>query len=383
MIKKLLFPVLLTLLLIEGILWIGFRQGTAPVIDVEMTQEIPGLSSEVHFQKNHLGLRTHSIHQRKKEEGTLRIIILGASTAEQATQSNEDTWGLLLEKNLQEALPDKKIEVGSYATGGMKTHELFRWANRELTSLEPDLVITLLGINNLSTDLMFKNQGQEDLLMSYIEKKPGILSRVASFSQIARYLNNIQKNSQRFKYIRANNGANFDVAGLQYFRANYHKTPFSPVPETFPIELFQRQTSWLFQFLNKHDIPSLTLTQPSLFKEKLDYEIEGDQLRFKDKTITQSEGAQLVKEVQSLWFILNDGEEYLRLQPSEMRRGLDAFNTAQTKLATQYSRASFPLHEQLEPTGENFFDDCHFTDLGSKRVAELITPAVIDLIKED
>ena len=39
--------------------------------------------------------------------------------------------------------------------------------------------------------------------------------------------------------------------------------------------------------------------------------------------------------------------------------------------------AYVPLDEALAPTTENFFDDCHFTDLGSDRLAEAIFPTVL------
>ena len=106
---------------------------------------------------------------------------MGASTAEQATQSNEDTWGLLPEEYLKKELPSRNVEVGIYATGGLKTHELFRWVNRDLVSLELDLVITMLGINNLSTDMMYLNQGREERLMEYIEEKEGASVRRLGF----------------------------------------------------------------------------------------------------------------------------------------------------------------------------------------------------------
>ena len=68
-------------------------------------------------------------------------------------------------------------------------------------------------------------------------------------------------------------------------------------------------------------------SQPSLYKDSLDYTQDGDHLYFKDPTLTKEEGGRLIKEVASLWFVVNDGVQYLRYQPSEMRRCLDQYNT--------------------------------------------------------
>ena len=376
---KILLPTILTLILIEAILWLGFPQGNQPAIDIEMTQDIPGLSPTVHFQKNHLGLRTHSIHSFKKEPGTYRIIILGASTAEQATHSNDKTWGLLLEKHLQQALPDQNIEVGIFATGGTKTHELLRWCHRQLPKLQPDLLITLLGINNLATDRLFLETNSQNSLLASIEQQSTPIERLSEHSQIARYLRNIRNNNERLNYTKENQGANFDVAGLSHFRNQYWQTPLQHHPEAFPTELFTAQCRWLFTTLDQLQIPSLTLTQPALFKPALDYQQNHDQIKLLQPSSPASNQNHLT-ELQSLWFLVNTANGLTRYQPSHMQAALNRLNEAQTTLASKHQRATFPLHEKFPSNNLHFFDDCHFTDQGSEVLAEMIAPAVLKLI---
>jgi len=380
MIKKIALTLLITLVFVEAILWIGFRQGHQPVIDIHMTQDIPGLSHNVHFQKNALGLRSNTIHSKKKENGAYRIIVIGASTAEQATQDNNKTWAIQLEKLLQKKFPDKKIELGIYATGGKKTHELLHWANQHLLDLKPDFVITLLGINNLVTDRPVVERGDVKLAQAYIESSPPLNERLSSFSQIARYVRNIRSNNKRLSYSRDNNGANFDVAGIKKFRQRYWGTPVEENPTDFPDQLFREQTKWLLAFLKKHQIDSLTLTQPSLYKPQLDVFQEGTQITLKNAPQSEEEASSFLSEIKSLWFILNTKTSPQRLQPSEMLKALNILNDTQMDVAASLNRSSFPLHNHLAPTHENFFDDCHFTDLGSTRIAELLLEPTASII---
>jgi len=67
-------PPLITLILVEIILWLAFPQGTYPPIDTRMTQDIPGLSKEVHFTKNKLGLRANSIDAALYREANCRTL---------------------------------------------------------------------------------------------------------------------------------------------------------------------------------------------------------------------------------------------------------------------------------------------------------------------
>ena len=380
--KKILLPPLITLLLVELILWTIFPQGTQPPIDIHMTQDIPGLSKKVHFTKNRFGLRTNTIHRTKKEKDSYRIIVLGASTAEQATHDNDKTWAIQLEQLLQKRFPERNIQLGIYATGGAKTHELLRWVNLHLLDLKPDLVITLLGVNNLATDLLHY-QNPPEALTRYINAPQPALERLCNFSQIARYIRNIRHNSVRLEYSRKNDGANFDVAGVHSFRRQYKATPLYENPEPFPTNVMRQQSYWLLNFLDEHSIQSLTLSQPSLFKPELDTKQVGNRIYFKIPPRSKKEAQDRTKEFQSLWFVLRNKEGYQRLQPSEMLNALNRLNDAQQEVALQYKRPFFPLHQHLSPTAKNFFDDCHFTDLGSSRISNALANPVAKIIEAD
>jgi lysophospholipase L1-like esterase len=380
MLKKILIPPVITLILVELILWLGFPQGTYPAIDIHMTQDIPGLSKNVHFTKNKFGLRTNTIHTAKKEKGSYRIIVIGASTAEQATHDNDKTWAIQLEQLLQKKFPNQKIQLGIYATGGAKTHELLRWVNLHLLDLEPDLVITLLGINNLATDLLH-HQKSPEALTRYINAPPSTLERFCKFSQIARYLRNIKHNSQRLEYTRNNNGDNFDVAGVHSFRRQYRATPLLDNPPPFPTNVIRQQSDWLLDFLDAHKIQSLTLSQPSLFKPELDTTQVDRGFQFKTRSLSEKEANERKAAFKSLWFITRDNKGFHRLQPSEMLNALNSLNNTQQQVAELHGRAYFPLHRHLQATTENFFDDCHFTDLGSSRIAELLVGPVAKIIE--
>lgn len=377
--KKILLTPLVTLLLVELILWTIFPQGTHPPIDIHMTQDIPGLAKNVHFIKNKFGLRSNTIHSAKKDKDSYRIIVLGASTAEQATHDNDKTWAIQLEQLLQKKFPDRNIQLGIYATGGAKTHELLRWVNLHLLDLDPDMVITMLGINNLATDLLHYQKSPE-ALTHYLNAPPSKLQRLCKVSQIARYIRNIRHNSLRLEYSRKNDGANFDVAGIHTFRRQYRDTPLLENPEPFPTNLMRRESEWLLAFLDKHKIQSLTLSQPSLFKPELDTTQTAKRTHFKIPPHNKQDFSDRTAELRSLWFVIRNKEGFQRLQPSDMLKALTRLNNAQQEVAIRHDRPFFPLHKLLNADRQNFFDDCHFTDLGSTRIAHLLLAPVTEII---
>ena len=56
------------------------------------------------------------------------------------------------------------------------------------------------------------------------------------------------------------------------------------------------------------------------------------------------------------------------------------YNEVQKSIAFQFKMNYINLDGKIPKTSEYFFDDCHFTDLGSITVAENILPVLITLI---
>lgn len=98
----------------------------------------------------------------KKEAGVFRIVCLGDSVTfgyrvppvwpERPTDYNHDwlPYSMLLEKHLREANPERKIEVITMAVPGYSSHQGLAWLRRDIDHLQPDLLLTSFGWNDVS-----------------------------------------------------------------------------------------------------------------------------------------------------------------------------------------------------------------------------------------
>jgi lysophospholipase L1-like esterase len=109
-------------------------------------------------------LRSMDPHEliRPKQPGTIRIVCLGDSVTfgyrvpavwpEKPTEYDPEwlPFSMLIEKNLREANPGKKIEVITMAVPGYTSHQGLAWLRREIDSLRPDLLTVSFGWNDVS-----------------------------------------------------------------------------------------------------------------------------------------------------------------------------------------------------------------------------------------
>jgi lysophospholipase L1-like esterase len=89
---------------------------------------------------------------KEKPDGTIRIVCIGHSTTNQATQNTKDTWSALLEAQLKKQLKNKNvsIEVLARSNGGERARHSLGWSLNNLIQYEPNIVILLEGINDIS-----------------------------------------------------------------------------------------------------------------------------------------------------------------------------------------------------------------------------------------
>ena len=93
------------LVLMDALLWL-----VAPVSldnsSYDIRQNLPGLKSKIKYTTIGGDLRSLSLSNLKKPNGSLRVLCLGASTTDQSTQSVEDTWCAIVERQLKSKHPD-------------------------------------------------------------------------------------------------------------------------------------------------------------------------------------------------------------------------------------------------------------------------------------
>ena len=174
--KKLLFSVVVCLgfaVLVEALVRIGFFVGDrfSPyyltfgfVPDIERhSNERTGYTT---FQPNSVyryksardvtikmhinsdGFRDPEDFIKPKPQGTFRVIALGESSTFGLANSDENTYPAILERRLQERMPDWKVEVYNLGIPHFRSNHILAAARAELRSLEPDIVTLYAGYNN-------------------------------------------------------------------------------------------------------------------------------------------------------------------------------------------------------------------------------------------
>jgi lysophospholipase L1-like esterase len=136
------------------------------------------------IQHNSVGFRRSSEVSIEKPAGTYRIFIMGGSTAygvggqwthlqrEFQVIRNEQTIDANLQKELNAALPGRKIEVINAAITSTWSHHHLIYLNQTILKYRPDMVIFIDGFN----DYYFVDKGHDQFASyAYQEQSNGIM----------------------------------------------------------------------------------------------------------------------------------------------------------------------------------------------------------------
>lgn len=144
-------------------------------------------------------------------------------------------------------------------------------------------------------------------------------------------------------------------ANLPNLRRAYREAPFvtslSRKPD--PIDEFRGALHWLLGLFRQRGISAVVLGQPVLWKPEF-----------------------TADEYNSLWFSINTPDGPVRPSGSWLLSEMRKYNDVQREEAEHAGFAFVDLDGELQKSLTYYFDDCHFTDKGSVRVAEIVLPAL-------
>jgi hypothetical protein len=127
--------------------WYEMRDGMV-VHPANRAVYLAGFDQEIRF--NSWGMRDRE-HREEKEEGTLRILLLGDSFMEALQVGFEESFPRHLEGRLHEAL-GRPVEVINCAVSGWSADAQFAYLTRYGLGLKPDLVLVAMTIHNDVSD---------------------------------------------------------------------------------------------------------------------------------------------------------------------------------------------------------------------------------------
>ena len=294
-------------------------------------QLMPGIEGPARHTTNALGIRGTEL---PGDRGVPRILFLGGSTTECLYLDDGETWPLATGDLIAARLP---VWVGAAGRSGRTSVHHLRFLEESplLASGGVDAVFVLVGLNDLTKALLGVTEADQragDLLPLWRRSHLAGLAHGA----LDRWLTT---RSDRLEHWAVH---------LPRQQAERRAAPKrDPQLDLAPwLDAYARRLERIASLCRERGAHIVFLTQPVQWRQGLPSKVED---RF--------------------WFgWLPDGSY---ATTAALRAGLDAFNA---RTLAEGERLGVPVVDLAPLSGDlrYFFDDCHFTELGSRAVAELL-----------
>ena len=350
---------LVSLVAMEAVLRLVPLPVGAGAVSRRFTQNLPGLASEVVYERNEFGFRSLSMQSKEKPADTLRVLCIGASTTDQATQSTEDTWCALVERELREPLraAGVTLETAGHGRPGLRAWQLLALARGGLLDFEPDLVVTLMGINDLAWNggPGYRYHDLETARAPFELAGEGLFAGCRPALQLCRRLDRVEGSLRHLMRLLSGRAVEWHCQELPALRERYRGYPAveTPVRDPDPIVEFDGAMEALLAHLAAAGVDAVVLGQPVLWSADMEAEEE-----------------------QALWFEVRTPEGPVRPPGAWLAREMARYNERQAASARRLGMAYVDLDRMIPKDLDHFFDDCHYTDRGSARVAQAIAPVI-------
>ena len=327
---------------------------------------MPGVSGTSRFVINSLGLRGDEL----SKDRDVRILTLGGSTTECLYLDQTEAWPHLLQEKL-----GPRVWVGNAGKSGLNTRHHRVQAEKLLDELpRMDAVIVLTGVNDLSVRL------SQDTAWAPVDfTSPEAESRVMQeaflvlpprFTEGAFYKRTALHQALRKlgRRLRAG-GATQDASGeiYQVWRRNRREAPVvrERLPDLGPaLAEYADNLRAIARAAARHGAKIVFVTQPAMWRNDLPADLQ--------RLLWMGGTGRFQKEA---------GHEYYSV--SALAAGMDAYNRTLLATCREVPGAICVDLAALLPRDTTvFYDDVHFNESGSRRVAEVLAERVSTAIKE-
>lgn len=320
------------------------------------TDIMPGVAGPSRFATNALGLRGDELPSAP----SYRILALGGSTTECLYLDQEESWPQRLARELAALGPP--TWVGNAGRSGHTLREHRVMLEQLLAELpRMDLVLVLPGVNDLCRYLQREGGADAQALErdgargELLERAFSVLPRgalAARGPQERLALWQFARGIARRRELRADAQ---DKDGRVYVRWRANRAASrelrAELPELAPaLEEYEHNLRALIELARARGVRIAFATQPCLWRADLEPELEA-----------------------LLW--MGGVGEYQRTPGAPyytagaLAQGLDAFNVRLRAVCAELGLECLELDRALERSGENYYDDVHFNERGSERVA--------------
>lgn len=307
-----------------------------------------GLSATATFTINRFGFRSSRMQSIIKSSDTARIFAVGGSTTECLYLDDADAWPEVLQRQLAGSSPGVSIDVINAGHSGDTTRDHIALLTQRIVALKPDIVLFLVGINDLALQLEPDYSPLRGDSRSIIpEARPQVSvwlkTGAADFSQLARAA--ILAWRRGTKHDAGRNPVQ-DLHGKWIARARdeLRKTPIREVlPDSLPAAEFAENLRTLVAAARAGGAEAVLLTQPALW---------GAPSGEWESLLWRSYRGRIPH--QTLWLLM------------------ERFNDATRQVAAELDVPLVDLAVAIAKTPAMFYDDDHVTVAGARAIGREI-----------
>lgn len=305
---------------------------TSKIIKIGNT---PGLSNEVVFSRNSLGLRGADPPQ--DFENYLSIITLGGSTVESHFQSDTKTWTQLFGDRLKTEFPN--VWVNNAGKDGLSTFGQLLMLYDHVVKIKPKVVIFSVGVNDVGLHILRKYDA-----WMLIDRKLSNEARFDKSSQsgIVTFVDNLWR-----AYIAKKSGLTHDLNG--FFRQEHMVLTDVQKQETIKsmeqsVAEFKNRMKVLIEIARSNEIEPILVTEPSVLGDLVDKTTGVDLGTIKHRDINGS----------VYWDVLQ------------------LYHQALKEVGSEESVFVIDMGTTMPKDSLYFYDAHHYTDEGARKFADLL-----------
>lgn len=331
----------------------GMRRVFSPAPGV-----MKGVEGDARFEVNSIGLRG----DEQPAGEAYRVLVLGGSTAECAYIDQPKTWPELLEGHLARAR-GAEVWVGNGGRSGF-TSRRHVVQLRHLLEAGPDwdAVVVMMGVNDLALRLEYGDD--EPAPSTYASETVELRHAFSEAPLDADRTTPWHKRLGLWRAARQLSGRasdpdrEQDSVGLKYGRWRKLRHEARAYLDELPdleesLAAYERNTLELIDLAREHDVRLVLVNQPSMWHADMPHDLE--------------------------WLLWLGGVGDYQTTPGcdyysvdALREGMTRYNELLRRVATEHDIEFVDAAAALPKSTESFYDDVHFNDGGSRRVAEVI-----------
>lgn len=278
-----------------------------------------------------------------REDRTIRIFALGASTTEQILLDDRETWTHLLQEELMGQF-SHPVEVINTGVAGLRAVQVLD-TMKKVAELHPDLLIFLLGVNDWNHHVMVARGALPGWSRLDFRESPLAHMMLSAWQAFSQRLGNELTPHPFVEWTRG-----------RMERARVLPTVSFMADEVLPD--YQDAMTRLAQGCREHDVPCLFLTQPNLYSEQM---------------------SELLQE--SLW--MTPPEATFRLDLPSLVGVSRLYNDWLKEFACGEGMYFLDLAAHIPKANAYFYDDVHFTEGGAREVARSLVAPVLGILRRE